>query len=85
MYLIHASFDRVLTLSRAALIDYDKRMLGLKQKLLGHMPGCAGAWLRHWSREVRLLLSYESLALQDYINKAPDDELATIQCLDVEA
>ena len=24
-------------------------MLGHKQKLLGHVPGCAGAWLRHWS------------------------------------
>ena len=23
-------------------------MLGHKQKLLGHVPGCAGAWLRHW-------------------------------------
>ena len=28
-------------------LNYDKRMLGHKQKLLGHMPGCAGAWLRH--------------------------------------
>ena len=25
-------------------------MLGHKQKLLGHVPGCAGAWLRHCSR-----------------------------------
>ena len=23
-------------------------MLGHKQKVLGHVPGCAGAWLRHW-------------------------------------
>ena len=46
MYSIHASFDRVLTLSRVALINYDKRMLGHKQKLFGHVPGCAGAWLR---------------------------------------
>ena len=33
-------------------------MLGHKQKLLRHMPGCAGAWLRHCSEEVlRLLIS----------------------------
>ena len=25
-------------------------MLGHKQKLLGHVPGFAGAWLRHWHR-----------------------------------
>jgi len=25
--------------------NYDKWMLGHKQKLLGHVPGCAGAWL----------------------------------------
>ena len=24
-----------------------ERMLGHKRKLLGHVPGCAGAWLRH--------------------------------------
>jgi len=29
--------------------------------------------------------SYENLALQDYSNKAPDDELATVPCLDIEA
>ena len=31
--------------------------------------------------------SYKSLTLQDYNNKAPDDELATVlvSCLDVEA
>ena len=28
---------------------------------------------------------YESLALQDHNNKAPDDELATVPCLDIEA
>ena len=28
-------------------LNYDKRMLGHKQKLLGHVPGCARAWLRH--------------------------------------
>ena len=37
----YSAFDRVLTLSRAALIwNYDKRML------LGHVPRCARAWLR---------------------------------------
>ena len=25
-------------------LNYDKRMLGHKQKLLRHVPGCAGAW-----------------------------------------
>ena len=27
-------------------------MLGHKQKLLGHVLGCAGAWLRHWSASI---------------------------------
>ena len=29
--------------------------------------------------------SFESLALQDYNNKASDDEPATVPCLDIEA
>ena len=30
--------------------NYDKQMLGHKQKLFRHVPGCAGAWLRHCTR-----------------------------------
>ena len=30
-------------------------MLGHKRKLLGHVPGCAGAWLRHCPRRERNL------------------------------
>ena len=37
------------------------------------------------SHEVGLLLLYDSLGLQDYNNKASDDEVATVQCLDIEA
>ena len=35
-------------------------------------------------RSQTLDFSFKSLALQDYNNKAPDDELATVPCLDIE-
>ena len=37
------------------------------------------------SRNQTVAFSYESLALQDYNNKALDDGLATVPCLDLEA
>ena len=32
-----------------------------------------------------LFFSYEGLTVEDYNIKAPDDELATVPCLDIEA
>ena len=36
-------------------------MLGHKQKLLGHMPVCAGAWLRHCCRHNPSILSMSTV------------------------